>query len=208
MRRQVEHPAGHLPGRDAAERTGTDPRHLQVHRAPERRDVPYLPTDEPVVASMLRLGNVTADDVLYDLGCGDGRIVIAAAKKGARAVGVDVDLQRIHECLENANKAGVRHRAKFLRESFFDVDLRAATVVTLYLLPAINARLRPKLLWELKPGTRVVSNYFDMGDWKPDATLSVHHRVLYLWIIPGWVSGVWSCVVNDGRRGRDTRYRM
>jgi SAM-dependent methyltransferase len=208
MNRRVGHSPGPQPGRDAAERSGTDPRRLQLHRPAEKRDVPYLPTDEPVVASMLRLGNVTENDVLYDLGCGDGRIVIAAARRGARAVGVDVDLQRIHESLENATNAGVRHKAKFLRESLFDVDLREATVVTLYLLPAVNARLRPKLLWELKPGTRVVSNYFDMGDWKPDATLHVHHRVLYLWVIPAWVSGVWNCVVNDERRGRETRYRM
>ena len=201
-----QHSSAPAPGRDAAERTGTDPRLLQVHRPQQKRDVPYLPTDEPVVASMLRLANVSENDVLYDLGCGDGRIVIAAAKKGARAVGVDVDLQRIHECYENATKACVRHRTKFLRESFFDVDLREATVVMLYLLPAINARLLPKLLWELKPGTRVVSNYFDMGDWKPDVTLSVHHRVLYLWVIPAWVSGVWNCVVNDERRR--SRYRM
>src|SRR5687767_154107 len=101
MSRQAGHAPGQQPGRDAAERTGTDPRHLQVHRPADKRDVPYLPTDKPVVASMLRLGNVTENDVLYDLGCGDGRIVIAAARKGARAVGVDVDLQRIHECLEN-----------------------------------------------------------------------------------------------------------
>src|SRR5688500_14759940 len=118
MKRQASPPASPLPGRDAPERTGTDPRHLQVHRAPEKRDVPYLPTDEPVVASMLRLGSVTEKDVLYDLGCGDGRIVIAAARRGARAVGVDVDVQRIHECLENATNACVRHNAKFLRQSF------------------------------------------------------------------------------------------
>src|ERR687894_560841 len=107
MSRQLGQAPGQQPGRDAAERTGTDPRHAQVHRAPDRRDVPYLPTEEPVVASMLRLGNVTGNDVLYDLGCGDGRIVIAAARKGAHAPGVDVDVQRIHECLENATNAGV-----------------------------------------------------------------------------------------------------
>ena len=170
---------------------------LQLHRPQLPRDVPYLPTDEQVVAAMLRLANVTADDVLYDLGCGDGRIVVAAARRGARAVGVEVDLQRIHECYENATKAGVRHRTRFLRQSFFDTDLREATVVTMYLLSNINVRLRPKLMHELRPGSRVVVNHFDIGDWLPDARVVAHHRELSLFIIPAWVEGSWKCVIQD-----------
>ena len=190
------------PGAAAAPRPWPDPRSLQVHRDQPPRDVPYLPTEEPVVNAMLRLANVGENDVVYDLGCGDGRICIAAAKRGARAVGVDIDLLRIRECLENATRAHVRDRVRFLRQSFFDTDLREATVVMLYLLSNINVRLRPKLLWELRPGSRLVINHFDIGDWKPDATLKAHHRELSLFIIPAWVQGTWKCVVNhpDARR--------
>ena len=179
-----------------------DPRDLVVHRAPAVRDVPYLPTEQPVVDAMLRLANVTENDLVYDLGCGDGRICIAAARRGARAVGVDVDLVRIRECIENATRAHVRERTRFLRQSFFDTDLREATVVMLYLLSHVNVKLRPKLLWELRPGSRLVINHFDIGDWKPDATLKAHHRELSLFIIPAWVQGTWKCVVNhvDARR--------
>ena len=192
------------PGEDGTH-PWPDPRSLQVHRDQPLRDVPYLPTEEPVVNAMLRLANVGENDVSYDLGCGDGRICIAAAKRGARAVGVDIDLVRIRECIENATRAHVRDRVKFLRQSFFDTDLREATVVMLYLLSNINIRLRPKLLWELRPGSRLVINHFDIGDWKPDATLKAHHRELSLFIIPAWVEGKWKCVVNgpaDGPRGR------
>ena len=194
--------AGSQPGSVVHDAPWPDPRDLQVHRAPAVRDVPYLPTEEPVVAAMLRLANVTESDVVYDLGCGDGRICIAAARRGARAVGVDVDLVRIRECLENATRAHVRDRVKFLRQNFFDTDLRAATVVMLYLLSSINEKLRPKLLWELRPGSRLVVNHFDIGDWKPDATVKAHHRELSLFIIPAWVQGRWKCIVNDptGRR--------
>jgi SAM-dependent methyltransferase len=179
-----------------------DPRTLKVHRNQPIRDVPYLPTDAPVVDAMLRLANVGPGDVVYDLGCGDGRICIAAAKRGARAVGVDIDLFRIRECVENATRANVRDRVKFLRQSFFDTDLREASVVMLYLLSNINVRLRPKLLWELRPGSRLVINHFDIGDWKADATLNAHHRELSLFVIPAWVQGTWKCVVNhpQGRR--------
>jgi precorrin-6B methylase 2 len=179
-----------------------DPRALQIHRDQPARDVPYLPTEEPVVAAMLRLANVGEGDVVYDLGCGDGRICIAAARRGARAVGVDIDLVRIRECLENATRAHVRDKVKFLRQSFFDTDLREATVVMMYLLSNINVKLRPKLLWEMRPGSRLIINHFDIGDWKPDATLKAHHRELSLFIIPAWVQGTWKCVVNhpDGRR--------
>jgi precorrin-6B methylase 2 len=196
------------PGTDPSPRPWPDPRSLRVHRDQPVRDVPYLPTEEPVVQAMLRLANVTEKDVVYDLGCGDGRICIAAARRGARAIGVDVDLVRIRECLENATRANVRDRVKFLRQSFFDTDLREATVVMLYLLSNINVKLRPKLLWELRPGSRLVINHFDIGDWKPDATLKAHHRELSLFIIPAWVQGTWKCVVNDPNGRRHVTLRL
>src|SRR5688572_18258782 len=149
---------------------GLDPRSLQLHRLQPKRDVPYVPTDDAVVAAMLRLAEVGPDDVVYDLGCGDGRIVVAAARLGARAVGVDIDLQRVHEANDRVKRQRLSQQVKILRESFFDIDLREATVVMLYLLPGINVKLRPKLLWELPPGARIVSNNFEMGDWGPDST--------------------------------------
>ncbi|MGE5610707.1 MAG: class I SAM-dependent methyltransferase [Bacillota bacterium] len=179
----------------------SDPRRLQVHRAQPERDVPFVPTDEAVVNAMLDLANVGRSDVVYDLGCGDGRIIIEAGKRGARGVGVDIDLQRIHECYENARQASLLDRLQFVRESFFNVDLHEATVVTLYLLPRINRQLRPRLLWELKPGSRIVSNNFDMDDWPADAQYYIYHRILYLWVVPAWINGRWRCVM-DGPGGR------
>ena len=153
----------------------------QEYSSPE---VPFVPTPEEVVDGMLKLGSVHKGDVLYDLGCGDGRIVIAAAKKyGIHAVGVDIDPQRIREAEENARKAGVTNRVKFIEKSFYDVDISPATIVTLYLLPSVNMKLRPKLWKELKPGTRIVSHSFDMGDWKPDKETDVNGRRLYFWVI-------------------------
>ena len=180
---------------------GLDPRSLQLHRLQPKRDVPYVPTDDAVVAAMLKLAAVKADDVVYDLGCGDGRIVVGAARLGARGVGVDIDLQRVHEATDKVKAYGVSSRVRILRESFFDIDLRDATVVTMYLLPGINVKLRPKLLWELRPGTRIVSNNFEMGDWGPDATDSIHHRTLYKWVVPAWVQGDWRCVIDRRTRG-------
>lgn len=155
-------------------------------------DVPYVPTTEPAVEAMLKLAKVGRSDVVYDLGCGDGRIVIAAALKfGARGVGIDIDPKRISEARANARKAGVEHGVRFIEQDLFRADISEATVVTLFLLDHVNLRLRPKLLSELKPGTRVVSNTFDMGDWKadverdlddPDAGYFSSH--FYLWVIP------------------------
>ncbi len=159
-------------------------------RAP---DVPYVPTTERAVEAMLELAKVTKNDVVYDLGCGDGRIVVTAAKKyGARGVGIDINPERIAEARENAKKNGVEHLVKFIEGDLFEADIREATVVTLFLLSSVNLKLRPKLLAELKPGTRVVSNTFDMGDWKPDREFTLDdngedsylsHK-FYLWIIP------------------------
>jgi SAM-dependent methyltransferase len=152
-------------------------------------DVPYVPTPPEVVAEMLRLANVKADDVVYDRGCGDGRIVITAVKEyGARGVGIDIDPERIKESNENARKAGVAERVTFKVQDLFETDLSRATVVTLYLLPEINLKLRPKLLRELKPGTRIVSHSFDMGDWKPERVVKVNaggvERTIYYWTMP------------------------
>jgi SAM-dependent methyltransferase len=162
--------------------------------APRREpDVPYVPTTDAAVQAMLKLGEVKKNDVVYDLGCGDGRIVIAAAKSfGARGVGIDINPVRIGEAKDNAKKAGVEKLVRFEENDLFQADIHEATVVTLFLLPNVNLKLRPKLLQDLKPGTRVVSNTFDMGDWKPEKEYIVpdtevdsylSHR-LYLWIVP------------------------
>jgi SAM-dependent methyltransferase len=162
--------------------------------APRREpDVPYVPTTEAAVQAMLKLADVKKADVVYDLGCGDGRIVIAAAKNlGARGVGIDINPVRISEAKENAKKAGVEKLVRFEENDLFEADIHEATVVTLFLLPHINLKLRPKLLQDLKPGTRIVSNTFDMGDWKPEKEAIVpetdedsylSHK-LYFWIVP------------------------
>lgn len=149
-------------------------------------DVPYVPTKQSVVEEMLQLAGVTDNDLVYDLGCGDGRIVITAAQKfGARGVGVDIDPERIHEANENAKKAGVTDKVKFILGDLFDADIRPATVVTLYLLPEINLKLKPKLLRDLRPGTRVVSHDFTMGrDWRPQKTVRLGRDTIYFWTIP------------------------
>jgi SAM-dependent methyltransferase len=180
-----------------------DPRQLRLHRPPAPRDVPYVPTDDAVVPAILRLARVTADDVVYDLGCGDGRIVIAAAKRlGARGMGVDIDPLRIQECQENARRAGVADRVRFLQASLFDIDLAPASVLTLYLLPSLNIRLRSRIMSQMQPGSRVISNHFDMADWQPDEVVQTHHRNLHLWIVPAWVAGQWQCTINDPIGGR------
>jgi len=147
-------------------------------------DVPYVPTPPEVVEQMLKLAGVKKTDIVYDLGCGDGRIVVMAAQKfGARGVGVDINPERIEEAKQNAANAGVTDRVKFIQQNLFDADIHEATVVTLYLLPSVNLKLRPKLQHDLKPGSRIVSHSFDMGDWKPDKELDFNGRKLYLWII-------------------------
>ncbi|GAB3526377.1 hypothetical protein GCM10027443_01440 [Pontibacter brevis] len=147
-------------------------------------DVPYVPTRQVVVDAMLELANVKKDDILYDLGCGDGRIVVTAAKKyGTNGTGVDIDPERISEANANAREANVTDKVRFVKGNLFDVDLSNATVITLYLLPRINMQLRPKLL-QLKPGTRIVSHAFDMGDWKPDQTIEVDGSTIHFWTVP------------------------
>jgi SAM-dependent methyltransferase len=148
-------------------------------------DAPFVATPAAVVAAMLELAKVTKNDIVYDLGCGDGRIVIAAAKNyGARGVGIDLDPKLIKEATENAKKQGVSDRVTFVQADLFEADIRDATVVTLYLLPILNVKLRPRLLNELKPGTRVVSHDFHMDEWAPDASVELNGRRVYLWTVP------------------------
>ncbi len=152
---------------------------------PSRLDVPYVPTPQEVVDRMLELGRVGKNDVLYDLGCGDGRIVVTAAKAhGARGTGIDLNPVRIAEAQENAKKAGVSDRVNFKVGDLFQADVSPATVVTLYLLPSVNVKLRPRLWQQLKVGTRVVSHAFDMGpEWPPEKKDEVDGRSIYFWTI-------------------------
>lgn len=159
-------------------------------------DVPYVPTKPEVVAEMLRMANVGKDDILYDLGCGDGRILITAAQLyGTRGVGVDIDPDRIAESKANAVKSKVADRVQFFEQDLFETDIHEATVVSLYLLTSVNLRLRPKLLKELRPGTRVVSHNYGMDTWRADQSSTVFvngtSHYVYLWIIPANVTGTW-----------------
>ena len=182
---------------------------LAVATPPRADEVPYVQTPQGVVDAMLELAGVRGNDFLIDLGSGDGRIVITAARKyGTRGIGIDYDDYLIKESSENAAKAGVADRARFLKEDIFDTDLSAATVVTMYLLPEFNLRMRPKLLAELRPGARVVSHDWDMGDWAPDAQIEVPApgktvglrkvSTLYLWIVPAQLAGTWETRVPVG----------
>lgn len=166
-------------------------------------DVPYVPTPYEVVNEMLRIAGVSKNDVLYDLGCGDGRIVITAASEiGCRGIGIDIDPQRIEESNNNAVKAGLTDKVKFLQQDLFEADFSEATVVTLYLLQTVNLELRPKILRVLKPGTRIVSHDFSMKEWKADKSTDVKlerrtHSV-YFWIVPANVSGSWDWTSPTG----------
>ena len=154
--------------------------------APSRKlDVHYVPTPQVVVDKMLEMAQVRSSDVLYDLGCGDGRIVITAARDfGARGVGIDLDPERIAEARQNARSAGVTNRVRFRQADLFKSDFSGATVVTLYLLPVLNQRLRPQLWRQLKPGTRVVSHAFDMGEeWPPEQVAQADNKTIYAWTI-------------------------
>jgi hypothetical protein len=168
---------------------------------PESRpklDVPYVPTPEAVLDRMLEFAAPGKDDYLIDLGCGDGRIPVAAAQRfGTRGLGVDIDPLRIREANENAQKAKVTDKVTFRQANLFDTKIADATILTLYLLPAINLELRPRILNDLKPGTRVVSHDFDMGDWTPDREARIgDSKTVFLWIVPAKAAGSWT--VNDG----------
>lgn len=149
----------------------------------QRPHARYEPSAPYVVDEMLRLAEVTPQDVVYDLGCGDGRLVIAAARLGARGVGIDVNPRRLAECRENAARARVADRVRFLLEDLFDAELRQATVVTLYLSPSVNLRLLPRLQAELRPGTRVVSHCHGFGEWMPERTVRVRRSWIHRWVV-------------------------
>ncbi len=146
-------------------------------------DVVFVPTPQEVVDQMLKVAKVGKGDVLYDLGCGDGRTVISAAKLGARAIGIDINPVRIKESEDNAASQGMTGKVTFKNADLFETDFKDATVVTLYLLPSLNLKLRPKI-WQLKPGTRIVSHDFDMGDWKPEQTIDLDGHTVYFWTVP------------------------
>lgn len=168
---------------------------------PRFPDVPFVVTPMPVVEAMLGMAAPTARDSLFDLGSGDGRIpILAAARYGALSVGVELQDTLVRISRRNAARAGVSERTRFIAGDLFDTDLRPASVVTLYLFTTVNLRLRPKLLRELRPGARVVSHHFGMGDWRPDSTVTVpdHHDPVYLWIVPADVSGRWRLRVDGG----------
>ena len=165
---------------------------------PRAPDVRYEPSPPEVVRVMLDLAAVGPSDVVYDLGCGDGRVVIEAARRGARAVGVDIDPARVREARSNARAAGVEDRVRIVEGDLYETDLRDATVVILFLQPEVNLKLRPRLLSQLRPGARVVSHWHDMGDWAPDRVVSItaparggasEQRNVYLWIVPATAPG-------------------
>ncbi len=176
-----------LPG--AAVRSGAQ--QYQPSIGQSGKDVIWVPTPEELVAAMLDMAAVTPDDYVIDLGSGDGRIVIAAAKRGARALGIEYNPDMVELSKNNALKEGVADRATFIQGDIFEADFSRATVLTMYLLPSLNVKLRPKIL-EMKPGTRVVSHAFDMEDWQPDRTINVEERTAYLWIVPAKVEGIWT----------------
>lgn len=162
-------------------------------------DVPYVPTDTRIVQAMLEFAEVRRSDLLYDLGCGDGRIVVTAAlERGARGIGIDMDPMRIAEAMELAGNSRVENMTDFIEADLLEADFSDATVVTLYLLDMVNVELRPRLLEELKPGTRIVSHAFDMADWKPDQHLRLGSTNLYKWLVPAPVAGCWQWRTLDG----------
>lgn len=158
----------------------------------QQLDVAYVPTPNFMVEKMLDLANVGPGDYVIDLGCGDGRIVIAAAKRGAVGHGVDIDPKRIEEARENAKKEGVDDKVMFFEQNIFDTDFSKATVIAMYLFPSINLKLRPQFLEELKPGSRIVSHDFGMDEWKPDRQIGrMEDHAALLWIVPAKVDGRW-----------------
>jgi hypothetical protein len=179
-------------------------------------DTPYVPTPQAVVDRMLAVAQVSAGDTVIDLGSGDGRIMITAAQRhGARGFGVEIDPRLVQRSNEAARRLGVSDRVKFLRQDLFNTDFHEANVLTLYLLPDVNIALRPKILAELKPGTRVVSHDYDMREWRPDAQETVSapdktvgmlkESTVYLWIVPARVEGEWTFELSSGGKTRRTR---
>ncbi len=177
-----------------------------------RLDVPFVPTPYEVIEDMLRFAELKKGDILYDLGCGDGRIVIEAARRaGIRAVGIDIDPERIRESRENARIAGVDNLVEFRRADIFEADFSEATVVTMYLLPDVNIRLRPTIL-NLKPGTRIISHQFDMDEWQADrmtyVPVDLYVHTVFLWIVPANISGSWDWSLNLNQKKTDCRLEV
>jgi hypothetical protein len=165
--------------------------------APPRLDVPYVPTPQEVVDRMLDIAKVSGKDFVMDLGCGDGRMLVTAASKfGARGRGVDLNPQRIKEANANAQKANVTDKVAFEVKNLFDTSIKDANVLTMYLLPSVNLQLRPRILEEMRPGSRIVSHSFDMGDWEADLQDRVSYARIYYWMVPASFGGKW--VITDG----------
>ena len=197
-----------IAGACAQAQSGKDDYQPQVGQ--EGKDVIWVPTPQALVDKMLDIAKVTPKDYLIDLGSGDGRTVITAARRGIRALGIEYNPDMVELSKRNAAKAGVGDRASFVNADLFESDFSKATVITMFLLPDINIRLRPKIL-NLKPGTRVVSNSFTMGDWKPDDTVMVKegcasYCTAYLWIVPAKVEGNWQ--LDDGELALTQTYQM
>lgn len=184
----------------------------ETYRQEVHRDVPYVPSPYEVVEEMLRLAQLRPGDILYDLGCGDGRIVVEAARRGIKAIGIDIDPERIAESWENARQAGVTNLVEFRQGDLFTADIHDASVVTLYLLTYVNLKLRPKLLSELKPGTRLVSHNYAMDTWRPDQTTTVvvddSVHTVYFWIIPANLTGTWTWTMPMKDRKIDCRLEV
>jgi len=161
------------------------------------KDVVWVPTPEALVERMLRMARVGPKDYVIDLGSGDGRTVIAAGKLGARAMGIEYNPDMVDLSIKNAEKAGMGDKVKFIKADIFETDFNEATVITMYLLPSLNVKLRPKLL-DMRPGTRIVSHAFNMEDWQPDQTVTVEGRDAYLWIVPAKVNGSWKLTMPAG----------
>ncbi len=176
-------------------------------------DVPFVPTPQPVVEAMLKLAAVRPGEVMYDLGCGDGRIVLTAAKIGAKATGIDIDPLRIADCEKNMRESGMTGKVRFIQGDLFQADFKDADVITMYLLTSVNRRLRPKLLSDLRPGARLVSHSFDMGDWSPDKKVTVplgtsDDRYIYYWVVPANMTGHWEWTLPAGDNGAPARFAL
>jgi hypothetical protein len=190
-----------------AQQTPTEPKEYVPQVGQSGKDVVWVPTPEALVERMLKMAGVGPKDYVIDLGSGDGRTVIAAAQKfGARAMGIEYNPDMVALSVKNAEKAGLGDKVKFIKADIFETDFSQATVITMYLLPALNLKLRPKIL-DLRPGTRVVSHAFNMEDWQPDQTVTVEGRDAFLWIVPAKVAGTWklSVPVGSGEESWDVR---
>jgi len=186
---------GSLAAQDAASKGDSS---YEPKRGQAGKDVVWIPTPDELVTRMLRLAQVTSKDYVVDLGAGDGKIVIAAAKEfGARGLGLEYDPKLVEHAQRSAREAGVSDKAQFRQADIFATDFSTADVVTMYLLPHLNLKLRPTLM-AMKPGTRLVSHQFTMGDWRPDETSWVQHRPAFLWIVPANVGGKWRASWQDG----------